>query len=46
MMPDEGEMRAIKNDWTKLIPDWDSDDTFFRHAGDRQTIINDYYYGY
>lgn len=46
MMPDAGEMRAIKNDWTKLIPDWDSDDTFFRHAGDRQTIINDYYYGY
>lgn len=46
MMPDAGEMRAIKNDWTKLIPDWDSDDTFFRHMGDRQTIINDYYYGY
>lgn len=46
MMPDAGEMRAIKNDWTKLIPDWDSDDTFFRHTGDRQTIINDYYYGY
>lgn len=46
MMPDAGEMRAIKNDWTKLIPDWDSDDTFFRHTGDRQTILNDYYYGY
>ena len=46
MMPDAGEMRAIKNDWTKLIPDWDSDDTFFTHQGDRQNIINDYYYGY
>lgn len=46
MMPDAGEMRAIKNDWTKLIPDWDSDDTFFIHQGDRQNIINDYYYGY
>ena len=46
MMPDAGEMRAIKNDWTKLIPDWDSDDTFFVHQGDRQNIINDYYYGY
>lgn len=46
MMPDAGEMRAIKNDWTKLIPDWDSDDTFFTHQGDRQTILNDYYYGY
>lgn len=46
MMPDAGEMRAIKNDWTKLIPDWDSDDTFFTHQGDKQSIINDYYYGY
>lgn len=46
MMPDSGEMRAIKNDWTKLVPDWDSDDTFFIHQGDRQNIINDYYYGY
>jgi len=35
MMPDAGEMRAIKNDWTKLIPDWDSDDTFFTHQGDK-----------
>ena len=46
MMPDAGEMRAIKNDWTKLVPDWDSDDTFFIHQGERQNIINDYYYGY
>lgn len=46
MMPDAGEMRAIKNDWTKLVPDWDSDDTFFIHQGDRQTILNDYYNGY
>lgn len=46
MMPTAGDMEAIKNDWTKLIPDWDSSDTFFKHSGDRQTIINDYYYGY
>lgn len=46
MMPDAGEMRSIKNDWNKLIPDFDGDDNFFRHIGDRQTIINDYYYGY
>jgi len=46
MMPTQDDMRAIKNDWTKLVPDWDSDDTFFVHQGDRQTIINDYYYGY
>lgn len=46
MMPTPDDMRSIKNDWTKLIPDWDSDDTLFRHQGDRQSIINDYYYGY
>lgn len=46
MMPNEGEMRSIKNEWTKLIPDWDSDDRFFRSVGERQLNYNDYYYGY
>lgn len=46
MMPTSGDMETIKNDWTKLIPDWNAGDTFFSHAGDRQTIINDYYNGY
>lgn len=46
MMPDAGEMESIKNDWTKLIPDWGSSDIFFKNQGERQTILNDYYNGY
>lgn len=46
IMPNEDEMRSIKNEWTKLIPDWDADDTFFKHTGSRQLNFNDYYYGY
>lgn len=46
MMPNEDEMRSIKNEWTKLIPDWDSDDGFFKSTGSRQLNFNDYYYGY
>lgn len=46
MMPTQDTLKSIKNDWTKLIPDWDADDTFFVHQGDRQQLINDYYYGY
>lgn len=45
MMPNEGEMRSIKNEWTKLIPDWDADDSFFYRSGKRQMNYNDYYYG-
>ena len=46
LMPNEGEMSSIKNEWTKLIPDWDSDDIFFKSNGGRQLNYNDYYYGY
>lgn len=46
MMPTEGDMRSIKNNWTKLIPDWDADDYFFKDTGRRQMSYNDYYYGY
>lgn len=46
MMPTEGELRSIKNDWNKLIPDYDSDDNFFGSSGKEQIIYNDYYYGY
>lgn len=46
MMPNESEMRSIKNEWNKLIPDWDSDDRFYRSVGERQLNYNDYYYGY
>lgn len=46
MMPNEGEMRTIKNEWHKLIPEWDSDDTFFKTNGERELNYTDYYYGY
>lgn len=46
MMPNEGQMRSIKNEWNKLVPEWDSDDTFFKHVGSRQLNFNDYYYGH
>lgn len=46
MMPNEGELRSIKNNWNKLIPDYYSDDDFFASSGREQIIYNDYYYGY
>lgn len=46
MMPNEGEMRSIKNEWNKLIPDWDSDDILYENLGTRQLNFNDYYNGY
>ena len=46
MMPTADDMQNIKNDWNKLIPDWDGDDTFFRHIGKEQLTYNDYYYGH
>lgn len=46
IMPTEGNMRSIKNEWTKLIPDWESDDYFFKENGRRESIYKDYYYGH
>lgn len=46
MMPTADDMQNIKNDWNKLIPDWDGDDTFFKNIGKEQITFNDYYYGY
>jgi len=46
MMPTADDMQNIKNDWNKLIPDWDGDDTFFKNINKEQLTYNDYYYGY
>lgn len=46
MMPTADDMKNIKNDWNKLIPEYDSDDTFFVTQGKQQLCFNDYYYGY
>lgn len=46
MMPTADDMENIKNDWNKLVPDWDARDTFFGNTGKEQSIYTDYYYGY
>lgn len=46
MMPNESEMLTIKNEWTKLIPEWDDDENFFNNTGKKQLNFNDYCYGY
>ena len=46
MMPTADDMQNIKNDWNKLIPDWDGDDTLFKYTGKEQLTYNDYYNGF
>lgn len=46
MMPTESDMKGIKNEWNKLIPEWDSDEVFFKPEGGKQLNYTDYYYGY
>jgi len=46
MMPTADDIQNIKNEWNRLIPEIDEDDTFFKHQGDDQQFYNDYYYGY
>ena len=46
MMPTADDMQNIKNDWNKLIPDCDGNDTFFKYTGDQQLTYNDYYNGF
>lgn len=46
MMPTTDDMRNIKNDWNKLIPEYTSDSIFFDNQGDAEISFNDYYNGY
>ena len=46
MMPTADDMRAIKNEWNRLVPEFESDDTFFKDNNKRELIYNDYYNGY
>lgn len=46
MMPTESDMRGIKDEWNKLVPDYDSDEVFFKTEGQKQLNYMDYYYGY
>lgn len=46
MMPNEGDMMSIKNEWNKLMPDYNQDMHFFKDVGRQERIYNDYYYGF
>lgn len=46
MMPTADDIQNIKNDWNKLVPEWDANETFFKDINKQQDIYTDYYYGY
>lgn len=46
MMPTAGDIENIKNDWNKLVPDFEGEDRFFDNISDDQQFYSDYYYGY
>lgn len=43
MMPNDGEMMSIKNEWNRLIPDYDDDRYLFHNIGREQLLYNDRY---
>ena len=46
MMPTAADLENIKNDWNKLVPDFEGEDRFFDNITDDQQFYSDYYYGY
>lgn len=46
MMPTADDMRGIQNEWNRLVPEFESGDTFFRDINKRELIYDDYYNGY
>ena len=46
MMPTADDMKNIKNEWNRLLPEYEASDQFFRGINDQDHIYNDYYYGY
>lgn len=46
IMPTADDMKNIKREWNRLMPEYETDEYFFKHLNDEQTIYNDYYYGY
>lgn len=43
LMPNEGEMISIKNNWLKLFPEVNEEKTFYSAIGEQQHIYNNYY---
>lgn len=46
MMPTADDMKNIKKEWNRLIPEVESDDIFFKNLNKEEIIYNDYYHGY
>jgi hypothetical protein len=46
MMPTADDMQNIKNEWNRLIPDFNSNETYFENLNKQDLIYNDYYNGY
>jgi len=42
-MPNEDQMTSIKNEWLKLVPEIDEEDTFNSNIGREQRIWSNYY---
>lgn len=45
MMPNQDDMKNIKNEWNQLISDYNADEKFFKDINKRQSFYTDYYYG-
>lgn len=43
IMPDEGQMISIKNNWLKLVPDINAEQTFYSTTGQQEHIWNNYF---
>lgn len=43
IMPGEGEMISIKNNWLRLVPDINAEQTFYSTNGQQEHIWNNYY---
>ena len=46
MMPTADDMQNIKHEWNRLLPEFESSDTFFKDINKNDQIYNDWYYGY
>lgn len=40
LMPNEDGMESLKNNWNKLVPEFNDHSTFYSHTGERQIIYN------
>lgn len=46
MMPTQDDMKNIKNEWNRMLLDYNADDSFFKDINKEELIYNDYYHGY